>query len=108
MALRQRRRLQVPPRVAATVTLLRPCATSAGFTATPEPPLKMDMAALKKRLAAAGYVIVVDAKIILIVRHGGVESSLYDNGKVLLKTTDKDAAQKAYDAMQSHLIAASR
>lgn len=102
------RRLQVQHVVGAVVTLLRPCATSAGFTATPEPPVKVDMAALKKRLQAGGYTIVVDAKIILIVRHAGVESSLYDNGKVLLKTTDKQAAQKAYDDLLPHVTASAR
>lgn len=90
------------------MTLLRPCATSAGFTATPEPPLRIDMAELKRRLVAAGYTIVVDARIILIVRHGGVESSLYDNGKVLVKTTDRAAADTAYAGLKPHVDGAAR
>lgn len=84
--------------------LLRPCATSAGFTATPEPARRVDMAALKRRLVADGYAVVVDAKIILIVRKG-VESSCYDNGKVLLKTTDRAAAEKAYAELEPMLAA---
>jgi hypothetical protein len=95
------------------VTLLRPCATSAGFLSTRDPPWKMDMAGLKGRLAAAGYAVVVDAKVILIVRKappGGapVESSLYDNGKVLLKTTDRPSAEAAYADLEPHLAAARR
>ncbi len=86
------------------MTLLRPCTTSAGFTATPEQQRKVDMAALKRALTAAGYVVVIDAKIILIVRKG-VESSVYDNGKVLLKTTDPAAAQSAYSELQPHIAA---
>ncbi len=87
---------------APAASLLRPCSTSAGFTATPDPPLRMDMQRLKQQLAAAGYTIVADARIILIVRHptgpfGVVESSVYDNGKVLLKTADRPAAEAAYD-----------
>lgn len=97
------------------MALLRPCSTSAGFTATPEPPLRLDMARLKERLVRAGYEVVVDAKIILIVRQtvppragqAPVESSLYDNGKVLLKTADRAAAQAAYAALEPHVEAAS-
>lgn len=87
------------------MVLLRPCSTSAGFTATPEPTRKQDMAALKKAVVAAGYTVVVDARIILIVRKGGVESSLYDDGKVLLKTTDRAAAEGAYADLEPHLAA---
>ena len=92
------------------MTLLRPCATSAGFLATQEPAWRLDMARLKRDVVGAGYHLVVDAKVILIVRkddgHGPVESSLYDNGKVLLKTTDKAAAEAGYSALEPHLSAA--
>jgi hypothetical protein len=95
------------------VTLLRPCSTSAGFTATPEPPQRIDMGRLKASLLRDGYHVVIDAKIILIVRKPNesgtapaVESSLYDNGKVLLKTTDRAAAEAAYAHLQPHLAAA--
>jgi hypothetical protein len=88
--------------VDANVALLRPCSTSAGFTATPEPPRRLDMARLKEGLLRDGYQVVVDAKIILIVRKG-IETSLYDNGKVLLKTTDRAAAETAYSALEPHL-----
>jgi hypothetical protein len=90
------------------VSLLRPCATSAGFTATRDPPWRMDMPRLKRDLAAAGYAIVVDAKVVLIVRHGAVESSVYDNGKVLLKTTDRPAAETAFAHLEPHLAAERR
>ena len=91
--------------MAASTSLLRPCATSAGFLATRDPPWRMDMAALKQRLQDDGFAIVVDAKVVLIVRRG-VESSLYDNGKVLLKTTDRPAAEAAYGELEPHLVAA--
>ena len=94
------------------VTLLRPCATSAGFLASRDPPWRLDMAGLRRGLSEAGYAIVVDAKVILIVRKaaGGtaVESSLYDNGKVLLKTTDRPLAEAAYADLEPHLAAARR
>jgi hypothetical protein len=97
------------------VSLLRPCATSAGFLATRDPPWRMDMAGLKRRLQDGSYTIVVDAKVVLIVRKavGGtegpsVESSVYDNGKVLLKTTDRPAAESAFADLEPHLAAARR
>ena len=94
------------------VSLLRPCSTSAGFTATPEPPLKLDMPRLKQALVAAGYAIVADARIILIVRRdtsfGPVESSVYDNGKVLVKTPDRPAAEAAYADVAPRLLACLR
>lgn len=96
-----------------SASLLRPCATSAGFLATRDPPWRVDMAGLRRRLAGAGYAIVVDARIILIVRGAAadgpaVESSLYDNGKVLLKTTDRPAAEAAYADLEPHLSASRR
>ncbi|MEA3137119.1 MAG: hypothetical protein QOC71_1400 [Thermoplasmata archaeon] len=95
------------------MSLLRPCATSAGFLATRDPPWRIDMPALRRRLADSGYAVVVDARIILIVRKavgGGpaVESSLYDNGKVLLKTTDRPAAEAGYADLEPHLVASRR
>jgi hypothetical protein len=86
------------------VVLLRPCATSAGFTATPDAPRRLDMRVVRDRLKAAGFTIVVDAHVILIVRKG-VESSVYSDGKVLLKTTDREAAERAYVELEPHLLA---
>src|SRR5688500_11136548 len=92
------------PASSASVALLRPCSTSAGFLATPEPPLKVDMGKLKRAVVGAGFALVVDAKIILIVRKG-VESSLYDNGKVLLKTTDRKVAEAGYAELEPLILA---
>jgi hypothetical protein len=91
----------------AAVALLRPCTTSAGFTVTPDGRGRVDMAELRRRLSGDGYTIVIDARIILIVRKG-VESSCYDTGKVLLKTTDRDAAERAFAGIEPHLAAATR
>lgn len=93
--------------VGASVALLRPCSTSAGFLATPERALRLDMAALRASLVADGYAVVLDARIILIVRKG-VESSVYDTGKVLLKTTDPEAARTAYASLEPRITAAVR
>lgn len=89
------------------MALLRPCTTSAGFTANPERPRRLDLGRLKPSLEGAGYAIVVDARVLLLVRKG-VESSVYANGKVLLKTTDRAAAEAAYGELAPHLDAAAQ
>ena len=86
------------------MVLLRPCATAAGFTATPETARRVDMGQLQSDLRAAGYTIVVDARVVLIIRDAAdVESSVYGDGKVLIKTADKEAAQQAYDRLRPTL-----
>lgn len=87
------------------MVLLRPCASSAGFLATPEKQRRVDMTRLKAALAGDGFDILLDARIILLVRRG-VESSVYDTGKVLLKTTDPQEAEVAYAALRPHLESA--
>jgi hypothetical protein len=89
------------------VAILRPCSTSAGFTATPEPQRPLDMGRAKAALAAAGFAIVLDARVILIVRKG-VEASVYDTGKVLLKTPDRAAAEAAYAELEPVLAKSTR
>ena len=89
------------------MAILRPCSTSAGFTAIPEPQRPLDMARARAALAKAGFAIVLDARIILIVRKG-VESSVYDTGKVLLKTPDRAAAEAAYAELEPVLAQAAR
>lgn len=84
--------------------MLRPCSTSAGFIATPEQQRKVRMGAFKDALAADGFEIVLDARILLLVRKG-VESTVYDTGKVLLKTTEKAEAEAGYAAIRPHLEA---
>lgn len=84
--------------------MIRPCSTSAGFMATPEQPRRIDLNGLKSDLAAAGYEVLLDARILLLVRKG-TESTVYATGKVLLKTKDKDEAEAAYAELAPHLDA---
>lgn len=87
------------------VAFLRPCTTSAGFMATPEQARRVRMAEFRSAVQDAGYHVVVDAKVLLVIRKG-VESSVYDTGKVILKTTDKQEAEAAYEEMRPLLEAA--
>ncbi len=96
--------VQVAPRLGAFVAMLRPCTTSAGFMAVPEQSRKLDMPGLKEALADAGFEILRDARVLLLIRKG-VESTIYHTGKVLLKTTDGAAAEASYQEMRPLLEA---
>lgn len=88
------------------MALLRPCTTSAGFMAVPEQQRRVDMGALKEALAGGRFQVLLDAKVILLVKDPhGTEASVYDNGKVLLKTVDRNEADSAYAALRPHLEA---
>jgi hypothetical protein len=73
--------------------------------ATPEQQRKVDMPKLKESLAGADFQIMLDARILLLIRKG-TESTVYSTGKVLLKTTEKDVAERAYNEIRPHLEAA--
>ncbi len=72
--------------------------------AVPEQSRKLQMQGLKEALAAAGFEIVRDARVLLLVRKD-VESTIYHTGKVLLKTTDAAAAEASYLEMRPLLEA---
>lgn len=72
--------------------------------AVPQQQRRVDMPAFKAALGEAGFEIVLDARILLLVRKD-TESTVYSTGKVLLKTTDKDVAQAAYDELRPVLEA---
>lgn len=73
--------------------------------ATPEQQRRVRMAELRAALEADGYTIKVDARILLLVTKD-VESTVYDTGKVLLKTTEKEVAENGYGDLRPHLEAA--
>lgn len=66
---------------------------------------KLRMAPFKDAVAADGFEVKLDARILLLVRRDDVESTVYDTGKVLLKTTDKAEAESGYAALRPHLEA---
>ncbi len=86
------------------MALIRPCSTAAGFMATPEQQRRVDLAGLKSRLIADGFTIMLDARVLLLIKKD-TESTVYTNGKVLLKTADKGVAESAYEALRPHLEA---
>ncbi len=73
--------------------------------ASPEQQRRVDLHALRHALEGDGYDIVLDARVLLLVKKH-TESTVYSNGKVLLKTKDKREAEEAYSAIRPHLEAA--
>lgn len=73
--------------------------------ATPERQRRLRLPDLRPLLEGAGYQVVIDAGVLLLVRRE-VESSIYPSGKVILKTTDGDIARAAYDDLRPHLESA--
>lgn len=72
--------------------------------ARPEHDRRLDLGRLKQALTGVGYEVLLDARVLLLVRKG-TESTVYQNGKVLLKTKDRGEAEAAYAALRPHLEA---
>jgi len=80
-----------------TYFLLRPCRTSAGFTSTLKKKTRLDLKEARKKLENAGYTI-TDVEVMLILE-GPADMTLYESGKILLKTNDKGEAQRLVDSI---------
>ena len=84
-----------------TYYLLKPCKTSAGFTSTLRKKAKVDLKAAKQTLETAGYKI-TDVEVMLILE-GPASLTLYESGKLLLKTNEKSEAQIVADSIYGQL-----
>ena len=78
-----------------TYYLLRPCRTATAFISTLKTPARVDLTSAARRLQDAGL-RVNDVKVMLIVE-GEPELTLYESGKVLVKTHDEAEARVAID-----------
>ena len=80
-----------------TYYLLKPCKTSAGFTSTLKKRTRLNLKEAKTRLESAGYKA-TDVEVMLILEGPG-GMTIYESGKILLKTDDKDEAQRLCDSI---------
>lgn len=80
-----------------TYYLLQPCKTTAAFISTLKKPKRISLTRARDQLEAAGYGV-EDLSVMLIV-NTEPELTLYESGKVLIKTADADAARKAIDGV---------
>ncbi len=80
---------------------LKLCSGSGGFEALPEPPQPLDLRRARTALEAAG-VAVVDARVMLIAALDP-EVTLSRNGRLLFKTRDAAAAERAFVRLRTLL-----
>ena len=78
-----------------TYYLMKPCRTATAFVSTLKKPMRVDLTQAAERLRGAGWVV-NDVKVMLIVE-GEPELTLYESGKILVKTDDPDRARGAID-----------
>ena len=78
-----------PPRYAP----VRLCSGKGGYEAVPEAPVRIDLRRARQALEATG-VEVVDARVLLIAAIDP-EVTLSEDGRVLVKTRDPEAASRA-------------
>ena len=79
--------------------VLRLCRTSAAMEAIPERRMNLDLYELEKRLRSAGYEIITNLGPIMVAKKD-VEITIYDTGKLLLKTKDEGKARKEIEEME--------
>ena len=74
---------------------MKPCRTATAFVSTLKKAQRVDLVQAADRLRGAGW-SVNDVKVMLILE-GEPELTLYESGKILVKTNDADRARGAID-----------
>jgi hypothetical protein len=74
---------------------MKPCRTATAFVSTLKKPARVDLGAAAGRLRDAGWQV-NDVKVMLILE-GDPELTLYESGKILVKTDDATHARAAID-----------
>jgi hypothetical protein len=74
---------------------LRLCSTGGGFEAIPDSPRRINLVAVRKALEAL-QIPVVDARVMLIAG-ADPEVTISQNGRLLFKTSDAEAADRAFE-----------
>lgn len=89
-----------------TYYLLKPCRTATAYISTLKKARRVDLAEALARLRGAGW-RVSDVKVMLILE-GEPELTLYESGKVLVKTDDERQAREAIDRVYEAIGLAGR
>ena len=77
--------------------LLKPCKSTPAFISTLKRAARLDLDASRDRLVEAGFPV-EDIKVMLLL-NDEPEATLYQSGKVLVKTENEDAARSRVDAI---------
>ena len=78
-----------------TYYLLKPCRTATAFISSLKKPRRVELSEAAERLRGAGWTV-SDVKVMLILE-GEPELTLYESGKILVKTDDERLAREAID-----------
>lgn len=71
------------------------CSKRAGYEVTPDEILDLDTSQAATRLEEVGFEVLTDAGVLLVVETGPVEVSVFESGRLLVKTEDEGEARKA-------------
>jgi hypothetical protein len=82
--------------------LLEPCRTSAGFMSTLKAEVRLDLVRTASLLRDADYEV-TDAGPLLVVKKE-VELTLYQNGKTIVKTNDREKAEKSVSEIYTLIL----
>lgn len=87
------------------MVLIQPCKTTAAYEAIPERDLGLDLGRLEGDLVARGWQPVANAGILLVVRKR-LETSIFQSGKLLIKTRNRVEAEAVWSELAPSLEAA--
>jgi hypothetical protein len=80
--------------------VLKICKSKGAYESIPKEPMKLNLDTIEQKVVEAGYEIICNAKVMLIV-DAGCEVSIFPNGQLLLKTVSeqvaKSTAEKVYE-----------
>lgn len=79
------------------------CSKSGGYEVTPDDDLGLALDEAGDRFAGAGLDVVTDAGVLLVVDAGPCEVSVFESGRLLVKTDDAGDAEAAARAVYEAL-----
>jgi ArsR family metal-binding transcriptional regulator len=76
--------------------LVHPCKSTAAYEAVPQNQQmkKLNLSETEQKLSKLDYEILANAEILLVVRKGSCEISIYPSGKLLIKIEEQSEAEK--------------
>jgi hypothetical protein len=85
-------------RIGVRYRTLRLCSGGGGFEAIPETSQRLDLPSIRQRLEAEGS-SVTDARVMLIIA-GTPEVTISSAGRVLIKSSDRSLAERAFERIR--------
>lgn len=79
------------------------CSKSGGYEVSPDEAIDVDLDAAGEAFQAAGFDVITDAGVLLVVDAGPCEVSVFESGRLLVKTDAADEAERAARAVYEAL-----